>query len=86
MENIRGISENTEKGLQAIPANSWPLHGVRGLQVSQISPVVVVFVSLKLIDKWAAVLTIKPKFYNLQPFATMLGDIVHCIQDDHMFL
>ncbi len=38
VKNIRGIPENTEKGLQAIPADSWPLHGVRGLQVSQLSP------------------------------------------------
>ncbi len=36
MKNIAGIRENTEKGLQAIPADSWPRHGVRGLQVSQI--------------------------------------------------
>ncbi len=36
MKNIRGIPENTEEGLQAIPADSWPLHGVRGLQVSQL--------------------------------------------------
>ncbi len=34
MKNIRGIPENKEKGLQAIPADSWPLHGVRGPQVS----------------------------------------------------
>ncbi len=27
----RGIPENTEKDLQAIPADSWPLHGDRGL-------------------------------------------------------
>ncbi len=91
MNNTRGIPENTEKGLQAIPADSWPLHGVRVLQVSQIFPVVVaydphLFVCLNLIDKSAAVLTIKQKFYNLQPFATMVGDMLHCIQDDHMFL
>ncbi len=36
MKNTRGILENIEKGLEAIPADSWPLHGVRGLQVSQI--------------------------------------------------
>ncbi len=30
MKNIGGIPENTEKGLQTIPGNSWPLHGVRG--------------------------------------------------------
>ncbi len=40
-EEPRGISENTEKGLQAIPADSWTLHGVRELQLSQIVPVVV---------------------------------------------
>ncbi len=56
MKNTKGIPENTEKGLQAIPADSWPLHGVRGLQVSQTCPVVValdahLFVSLNLIDK-----------------------------------
>ncbi len=38
VKNVRGIPENTEKGLKAIPANSWPLHGVRGLQVSQLFP------------------------------------------------
>ncbi len=43
MKNIRGIPENTEKGLQAIPAESWPLHGVRGLQVGQLFSVVVEF-------------------------------------------
>ncbi len=31
---------NAEKGLQAIPANSWPLHGVIGLQLSPRFPVV----------------------------------------------
>ncbi len=31
MKNIRGIPGNTEKGLQVIHADSWPLHGVRGL-------------------------------------------------------
>ncbi len=36
MKNPRGIPENAEKGLQAMPANSWPLHGVRGLHVSQL--------------------------------------------------
>ncbi len=44
MKNTREITENTEKGLQAIPADPWPLHGVRGLQVSQLFPVVVVVV------------------------------------------
>ncbi len=26
------------------------------------------------------------KAYNLQPFAAMVGDMLHCIQDDYMFL
>ncbi len=56
VKNTRGIPENTEKGLQAIPEDSWPLHGVRGLQVSQLFPVVVaqdphLFVSVNLVDK-----------------------------------
>ncbi len=56
MKNTRGIPENTEKGLQAIPADSLPLHGVRGLQVSQVFSVVVaqhahLVVSLNSIDK-----------------------------------
>ncbi len=41
VKNTRGIPENTEKGLQAIPADTWPLHEVRGLKVSQLFPVVV---------------------------------------------
>ncbi len=89
--NTTGLPENTEKGLQAIPADSWPLHGVRGLQVSQIFPVIVasdahLFVILNTIYKWAAVVTIKRKFYNLQAFVTMVGAMLHCIQDDHIFL
>ncbi len=35
---------------------------------------------------YAAVLTIKQKFDNLQPFAIIVGDMLHCIQDDRMFL
>ncbi len=34
MKDIRVIPENTEKGLHAMPADFWPLHGVRGVQVS----------------------------------------------------
>ncbi len=34
MKNTRGILENAGKGLQAIPADSWPLHAVMGLQVN----------------------------------------------------
>ncbi len=34
-KNTRGIPENAEKCLQAIPANSWPLSVVMGLQVNQ---------------------------------------------------
>ncbi len=91
MKNTKGIPENTEKGLQAIPADSLLLHGGWGLQVSPIFPAIValdahLFVSLNLIDKRAAVLTIKQKVYNLQPFETMVGNMLHCIQDDHMFL
>ncbi len=26
------------------------------------------------------------KVYNLQPSATMVGDMLNCIQDNHMFL
>ncbi len=33
------------------------------------------FVSLNLIDKWTAVLTIKHKIYNLQPFMAVVRDI-----------
>ncbi len=85
--NTTGLPENTDKGLQAIRADSWPLHGVRGLKVSQIFPVIVasdahLFVILNMIYKWAAVVTINQKFYNLQTFATMDGDMLHCIQDD----
>ncbi len=36
MKNTRGIPENAEKGLQAIPADSWRLHGVMGLAVNQV--------------------------------------------------
>ncbi len=36
MEHISEIPENIEKGLQAIPADSWPPHGVKGLQVSHL--------------------------------------------------
>ncbi len=91
MENTRRIPGNTEKGLQAIPADSWPLHGVRGLQVSQFFPVIVakdplLFLSLNLVDKFAVVLTIKQKIYNVQPFATMVGDMLHRFQDAQMFL
>ncbi len=38
MKNTRGIPENAEKGIQAVPAHSWPLLGVKGLQVSPLSP------------------------------------------------
>ncbi len=66
-------------------AGEWPLYGVVGRQVNQPLPVVVaedshLFANLNLVDKWAAELTIKPKLYNLQPFATMAGDILRCIQ------
>ncbi len=49
-----------------------------GLQVSPLFPVDVakkfhVFVSVNFIDKWTELLTIKQKFYNLQPFAIMVG-------------
>ncbi len=37
-QNTRGIPENTEKELQTIPADSRPLHGVRGLQVTSFFP------------------------------------------------
>ncbi len=36
-------SRKYREGLQTIPADSWPLHAVRGLQVSQIFPVVVAY-------------------------------------------
>ncbi len=56
MKNTTGIPKNAEKGLQAIPADSWPLHDVMGLPVNQLFLVVVaqdphLFVSLTLIDK-----------------------------------
>ncbi len=35
MKNTRGIPENAEKGLQATPADSWPLHGAVRLPVKQ---------------------------------------------------
>ncbi len=44
------------------------------------------FDSLNLIDKFAAVLTITQKLPNLQSFATMVGDMLRCIQVDHMSL
>ncbi len=28
----------------------------------------------------------KKKLNNMQPFATMVGDMLHCIQDDHTLL
>ncbi len=36
VKNTGGIPINTEKGLQAVPADTWPLYGVTGLQVSQL--------------------------------------------------
>ncbi len=36
----RGISGNAEKGFQVILADSWPLYGVTGLQLSPFSAVV----------------------------------------------
>ncbi len=39
VKNARGIPENTEKDLPAGPTNSWPQHGVRGFQGSQLIPV-----------------------------------------------
>ncbi len=35
---------------------------------------------------YAAVPTIKQKFGKLQPFAIMVGAMLHSIQDDRMFL
>ncbi len=66
----------------AIHANPWPL---------QLLPVVVaqdsyLFVSLNWTDKRAVVLTIKQKFNNLQTFATMVGAMLYCIQDENIFL
>ncbi len=34
VKNTRVISGNAEKGLRAITADSWPLHGVMGLEVN----------------------------------------------------
>ncbi len=55
MENTRGISENTVKGLQVIPDDSWPLHGVRGASDKLFLVVVAqdphLFVSLSMIVK-----------------------------------
>ncbi len=41
LKNTTGIPEDAEKYLQAILADSWPLHGVMGLQPSLIFSVVV---------------------------------------------
>ncbi len=78
MKNTRGIPKSAEKGLQAIPAHSRPRHGAIGFQVNLLFPVVValnsyLFVRLILIDKLTAILTVREKFYNLQPFTIMVG-------------
>ncbi len=56
MKNTGGILEKAEKGLQAIRADSWPRHGVMGVQVNRLFRVVVaqnlhLFANLNLIDK-----------------------------------
>ncbi len=54
MKNPRGIPENAQKGLQAIPVDCWFLHAVIGIQINQPFPVIVagdpnLFASLNLI-------------------------------------
>ncbi len=62
------------KGLQAILAYPWRLRGVMVPQVNQLFPVIIangphLYASINLIEKRAAVKTIKQTFFNLQTFA-----------------
>ncbi len=41
VKNTRGIEKNAEKEIQAIPAHSRPWHGVMGLQLRPLTPVIV---------------------------------------------
>ncbi len=91
MKNTTGVPKNTKKGLQAIPADSWPLYGVMGLPVNQFFLVVVakdphLFVGLNLIDKSTAVLTINQILCDFKSFSIMIGDMLRCIHVDHMLL
>ncbi len=63
-----------------------PLDGVMTLFPVVVAQDPLLFASLNLIGKGAAVLPVKQRFYNFQPFAIMVCDILQCTQVDHMFL
>ncbi len=67
VNNTSGISGIAGKGHQAITVHSWPLDEAIGVQLSPLFPVVTakhtrLFVSLNLMDKWTAMVTIMQKF------------------------